>query len=72
MTMELTQSLGSSTFLMTLLFPCQSTFYYTLLRNVTGIFFGGFMTGITELSILILYGLSKHTSTKNTFESNIN
>ena len=30
------------------------------------------MAGVTELSILILYGLSRHPSAKNTFGSNSN
>ena len=67
MTMELTQSVGSSTFLMTPLFSMSINAFFTLLRNVAGIFLRGFMTGVTELSILILYGLSSHPNPENTF-----
>ena len=51
MTMELTQSVGSSAFLMTPLFSMSINAFFTLLRNVAVIFLGGFMTGLTELSI---------------------
>ena len=65
--MELTQSVGSLTFLMApLFFLCQSTCcFFTLLRNVADIILGGLMTGVTELSVLIVYGLSKHLNPEN-------
>ena len=67
MTMELTHTVGSSTFLMTPLFSMSINAFFTVLPNVAGILLGGFMTGVNELSILILYGLSRHPNPENTF-----
>ena len=67
MTMELTQPVGSLTFLWLHSFSLSINvfFFFTFLHNVAGISLGGLMTGATELSILIVYGLSRHPNPEN-------